>query len=43
VLSGIVPTFVWRAHAEEKLLSRTFGEGYDAYRQRTRMILPWVF
>jgi protein-S-isoprenylcysteine O-methyltransferase Ste14 len=26
VLSGIVPTFAWRARAEEKLLSRTFGE-----------------
>ena len=29
VLSGIVPTFAWRARAEEKLLSRTFGERYD--------------
>ena len=30
VLSGIVPTFAWRARAEEKLLSRTFGERYAA-------------
>jgi protein-S-isoprenylcysteine O-methyltransferase Ste14 len=40
VLFGIVPTFAWRARAEEKLLSRTFGERYEVYRQRTTMIIP---
>jgi protein-S-isoprenylcysteine O-methyltransferase Ste14 len=40
ILSGIVPTFAWRARAEEKLLSRTFGKGYAVYRQRTKMIIP---
>jgi protein-S-isoprenylcysteine O-methyltransferase Ste14 len=40
VLSGIVPTFAWRARAEEKLLSRMFGERYAVYRLRTRMIIP---
>ena len=40
VLSGIVPTFAWRARAEDKLLSRTFGERYEVYRQRTNMIIP---
>jgi protein-S-isoprenylcysteine O-methyltransferase Ste14 len=40
VLSGIVPTFAWRARAEEILLSRTFGERYAVYRQRTKMIIP---
>ena len=40
VVCGIVPTFAWRAHAEEKLLSRTFGERYAVYQQRTRMIVP---
>jgi protein-S-isoprenylcysteine O-methyltransferase Ste14 len=39
-LSGIVPTFVWRARAEEKLLSRTFGDRYEIYRQRTKMTIP---
>lgn len=39
-LSGIVPTLAWRARAEEKLLSRTFGETYNVYRQRTKMIVP---
>jgi protein-S-isoprenylcysteine O-methyltransferase Ste14 len=40
---AIVPTFAWRARAEEELLRRTFGECYDRYRQRTRMIIPYVF
>jgi protein-S-isoprenylcysteine O-methyltransferase Ste14 len=41
VLCGIVPTFAWRARAEEKLLSRTFGERYALYRRRTQMIIPY--
>jgi len=41
-LCGIVPTFAWRARAEEKLLSRTFGEGYALYQERTKMILPYL-
>jgi len=40
VLSGIVPTFAWRARAEETLLRRTFGERYVLYQQRTKMIIP---
>jgi len=42
VLFGIVPTFAWRARAEETLLSRTFGERYAVYRQRTKMIIPYL-
>lgn len=42
VLSAIVPTFAWRARAEEQLLSRMFGERYADYRHRTRMILPYL-
>ena len=42
-LSGIAPTFAWRARAEEKLLGRTFGDRYAAYRQRTWMIIPYLF
>jgi protein-S-isoprenylcysteine O-methyltransferase Ste14 len=41
-LAGIVPTLAWRALAEEKLLSRTFGESYEVYRQRTKMIVPYL-
>ena len=42
VLSGIVPTFAWRAIAEEKLLRRTFGEHYAVYRQRTKLLIPYL-
>lgn len=40
VSTGIVPTFAWRARAEEGELSRTFGEAFAVYRRRTRMIIP---
>ena len=40
VLCGIVPTFAWRSRAEERLLSGTFDERYEVYRQRTKMIIP---
>jgi protein-S-isoprenylcysteine O-methyltransferase Ste14 len=40
VLAGIVPTFAWRARAEEAVLSRTFGESYALYRRQTKMIIP---
>jgi protein-S-isoprenylcysteine O-methyltransferase Ste14 len=43
VLVGIVPTFAWRAGAEETLLSRTFGERYVLYRRQTKMIIPYLF
>jgi protein-S-isoprenylcysteine O-methyltransferase Ste14 len=42
LLSGIVPTFVWRACAEEKLLTRTFGERYAHYRMQTKMMIPYL-
>ena len=43
VLVGIVPTFAWRASAEETLLSRTFGERYVLYRRQAKMIIPHLF
>ena len=43
VLVWIVPTFAWRAAAEETLLSRTFGERYVLYRRQTKMIIPHLF
>jgi protein-S-isoprenylcysteine O-methyltransferase Ste14 len=42
VLFGIVPTFAWRARAEEKLLSRTFGERHAVYQNRTKLIIPYL-
>ena len=43
LLVGIVPTFAWRAGAEETLLSRTFGERYVLYRRQTKRIIPRLF
>jgi Phospholipid methyltransferase len=42
LLSGIVATFVWRARAEEKPLSRAFGERYAHYRMQTKMMIPYL-
>lgn len=42
VFFAIVPTFVWRACAEERLLADTFGERYAPYRKQTRMMLPYL-
>ena len=42
VACGIVPSFAWRAHTEEAQLSRTFGERFAVYRERTRMIIPYL-
>lgn len=40
MLVGIVPTFAWRARAEETLLCHMFGERYALYRRQTKMIIP---
>lgn len=42
VTSAIVPTFVWRARAEEILLAGTFGERYAHYRKHTKMMIPYL-
>jgi protein-S-isoprenylcysteine O-methyltransferase Ste14 len=42
VFSAIVPTFVWRARAEERLLVDTFGEHYAHYRTQTKMMIPYL-
>ena len=42
LLAGIIPTLVWRAAAEEKLLTGAFGARYACYRKHTRMIIPHV-
>lgn len=41
-LLGIVPTFAWRARAEERVLSHTFGEAYPIYQRKTKMIIPYL-
>jgi protein-S-isoprenylcysteine O-methyltransferase Ste14 len=43
ILGGIVPTFLWRASVEEELLQGIFGERFALYRQKTRMVIPYLF
>lgn len=40
IVCGIVPSFAWRARAEEKLLERTFGDRHAAYCRQTPLVLP---
>jgi protein-S-isoprenylcysteine O-methyltransferase Ste14 len=42
VFAAIVPSFVWRACAEERLLTDAFGARYDHYRRRTKMMIPYL-
>ena len=42
VLGAVIPSFVWRAHVEEQLLTRIFGDRYLAYRKRTKMVIPYL-
>ncbi|HUW64361.1 MAG TPA: isoprenylcysteine carboxylmethyltransferase family protein [Spirochaetia bacterium] len=32
----------WKAWSEERLLTTELGEEYVSYRQRTRMLIPWL-
>jgi protein-S-isoprenylcysteine O-methyltransferase Ste14 len=38
----VVPALLWRAKVEEELLADVFGEEYGLYRQRTKMLIPYV-
>ena len=42
LLAGIIPSLVWRAAAEERLLTATFGARYTRYRKQTWMIIPYL-
>jgi protein-S-isoprenylcysteine O-methyltransferase Ste14 len=41
-LLGTLPLLIWRAREEERLLTKVYGDGYDLYRQRTKMIVPYL-
>lgn len=43
LLVAVIPSLLWRARAEEKLLTAVFGDRYLDYKTRTRMIIPYVF
>jgi protein-S-isoprenylcysteine O-methyltransferase Ste14 len=38
----ILPTLLWRTVVEERLLVQVFGQEYQAYRQKTRRIVPYL-
>lgn len=42
VAFGLLPTFIWRAAVEERLLAQMFGQHYADYRTRTRLIIPGI-
>jgi protein-S-isoprenylcysteine O-methyltransferase Ste14 len=42
VLLLILPTLVWRALVEERLLVQVFGQQYVTYRRQTKMFVPYL-
>ena len=42
VLTCVIPSFVWRAFEEERVLVSVFGEHYVSYRKQTKMFVPYV-
>ncbi|MGA2257416.1 MAG: isoprenylcysteine carboxylmethyltransferase family protein [Thermoguttaceae bacterium] len=38
----VVPALLWRAKVEEELLADVFSEEYRLYRQRTKMLIPYL-
>jgi protein-S-isoprenylcysteine O-methyltransferase Ste14 len=42
LVGAVVPSFLWRARAEEALLVTVFGESYIEYRSRTKLIIPYL-
>ncbi len=39
----LIPPLLARIRAEENLLHAHFGAEYDAYRGRTRRLIPWIY
>lgn len=42
VLAIVVPSFLWRARVEEKVLVEVFGEHYLLYRKNTKIMIPYL-
>jgi protein-S-isoprenylcysteine O-methyltransferase Ste14 len=39
---GLVPSFIWRARKEERLLGTVFGEHYASYQRQTKLFIPFI-
>ena len=42
VLVVVVPSLLWRARVEKKLLLRVFGERYLRYVKQTKIMIPYL-
>ncbi len=42
VFCFILPPLIYRIKVEEKELVKKFGRDYIAYKERTKMLIPWV-
>ena len=43
VLVVVIPSLLWKARVEEKLLLRVFGERYLRYVKQTKIMIPYLF
>ena len=41
-LGVVVPSFLWRARVEEKVLLEVFGQRYLLYRKHTKIMIPYL-
>jgi protein-S-isoprenylcysteine O-methyltransferase Ste14 len=39
----ILPAYIYRMRVEESMLLTSFGEHYQAYRRRSKRLIPWVY
>jgi len=42
IFAAVVPSFLWRARVEERLLLQVFGERYLLYRTHTKIMIPYL-
>jgi protein-S-isoprenylcysteine O-methyltransferase Ste14 len=42
LLAFVATYFVYSARAEERLMTETFPDQYPAYRQHTKMLVPFL-
>jgi len=43
ILLTTVPALIYRMNIEEEFLIRHFGDEYEAYMQKTKKIIPWIW
>jgi protein-S-isoprenylcysteine O-methyltransferase Ste14 len=43
LLVALVPIFLWRVAAEDKLMAQQFPDAYPAYMKRSKALVPFVW